>query len=82
MNCPRCGTRVKVKNSRTVDSGKHGLNQHLIDFAEKSVGWYTQDWVVRQRFCEKCLWKRNTIEVIDRDLEKMFQMIANREHKP
>ena len=82
MNCPKCGHRVKVKNSRTVDSGRHGLNQTLVDFAEKSVGWYTQDWVVRQRKCDACEWKRNTIEIIDCDLDKMVELVAKGVHKP
>jgi len=80
MNCPRCGERVKVTNSRTVDSGKHGLNQELIGYATRTVGWYTPDWVVRQRQCRSCPWKKNTIEVLDTDLKEMFKLVATGEH--
>ena len=74
MNCPRCGSRTYVVNSRHADSTGYHINKRLLTIAEVLVSWYTRDWVVRRRICraDKCGFDGVTIEVIDSDLEDMM----------
>ena len=72
MNCPDCGTKSRVLNSRTVDSkSDDGRNEKLLRWADEVIGWYTQDWVVRQRRCPDCGWSSMSIEIIEGDLQEM-----------
>ena len=71
MNCPRCGNRTRVTNSRTIDSGCDQRNKRIIQWAIKTASWYTQDWTVRNRRCEKCKWESLSIELLQKDYEEM-----------
>lgn len=81
MHCPQCGHRVKVINSRTVESTKKVFyaNARLIEKAQEAVGWYTPDWVARHRKCAKCGWEKFSVEVLIEDLEEMKRLIASGE---
>ena len=79
MNCPLCGERTYVVNSRHADSTGYRVNQAILDVANRLVSWYTKDWVVRRRICraEPCTFDQVTIEVIAEDLEDMLRESAN-----
>ena len=81
MLCPICGTRVKVTNSRTVESTKkvYYANARLVERAQKTVGWYTPDWVARHRKCPNCSWEKETVEVLMDDFDEMKKLIASGE---
>lgn len=74
MNCPRCGKRTYVVNSRHADSTGYRVNQAILDVANQLVSWYTSDWVVRRRVCRQldCDFDEVSIEVIATDLEHML----------
>ena len=78
MNCPRCGKRTYVVNSRHADSTGYRVNQAILDVANRLVSWYTSDWVVRRRVCkvEACGFDEVTVEVIAEDLDEMFKESA------
>jgi len=71
MNCPGCGSKTRVTNSRHADSSKWGPNSKLIKTAREAVGWYTYDWVARTRVCSSCTWKDTTVEVTAEDWREM-----------
>jgi hypothetical protein len=75
MNCPKCGERVKVTDSKHADS-YHSVhyNCKFKTVVQELVGWYTPDWVYRRRKCvnRKCKFAFDTIEVPCEDLDKMF----------
>ena len=81
MQCPKCGEKVKVINSRTVESAKKIFyaNAKLIEKAQSSVGWYTPDWVARHRRCTCCSWEKYTVEVTIEDFEEMRKIIEKGE---
>ena len=68
MNCPRCGAHARVVNSRHAESVVVKVGAKLVQFAHDSVGWYTADWVARERRCSQCTWRALSIEIIDEDL--------------
>ena len=74
MNCPQCGSRWKVSDSRHADSPRMsgGLTNWIDEVAEK-VDWYTNDWVARRRKCVKCGFEQKTIEVTLQDLEEILK---------
>ena len=45
----------------------------LTDWAKREVGWYTSDWVARERVCPHCGWTSKTIEVIEADFCEMVK---------
>ena len=75
MNCPSCGTRVRVIDSKHADS-HYCLNYNcaFLERVNTLVGWYCQDWVYRKRVCPnpKCTEKFDTIEILCDDLASMF----------
>ena len=76
MNCPKCGSRVRVTDSKHADSF-HCVhyNCKFKEDVEELVGWYTQDWVYRKRKCtsKKCNFSFSSVEVPCNDLEQMFK---------
>lgn len=81
MQCPKCGEKVKVVNSRTVESTRKIFyaNAKLIEKAQELVGWYTPDWVARHRKCTCCSWDKYTVEVTVEDFEEMRKLIEKGE---
>ena len=75
MNCPRCGERTYVVNSRHADSTGYRVNQAILDVANRMCSWYTRDWVVRRRVCraKACGFDEVSIEVIASDLRAMLR---------
>lgn len=71
MQCDKCGTRTRVVNSRTADTDETHRGP-LFHHAQKLVGWYTQDWVVRQRKCPACGDAPITVEVLAADFTAML----------
>jgi transcriptional regulator NrdR family protein len=71
MCCEKCGAKTRVTNSRTAnaDSTHRGA---LFEHAQKLVGWYTQDWVVRQRSCPTCGDAPITVEILSADFTAML----------
>lgn len=67
MNCPKCGNKTKVVDSRTSDSKSNFGGQRRIN---ETVSWYTGDWVCRKRRCDMCNQFHLTVEILLGDLEK------------
>jgi len=72
MNCPKCGSRWKVTDSRHADSKHIAMSEAMLAAASELVGWYTAEWVVRRRSCA-CGKVAFTIEVTVDDLSAMFE---------
>ena len=53
------------------------MHKALMAFADKIVGWYTQDWVVRERSCKGCGWRVRTVEVIEQDLREIYRHVRD-----
>ena len=75
MNCPKCGARTRVLDSRHFDTPPKratGVDKYRAE-VEKRVGWYTNDWVYRRRVCtkKKCSEEFKTTELIIEDLDQM-----------
>ena len=81
MQCPECGKKVKVVNSRTVQSTKKVFyaNAKLIAKVQQAVGLYTPDWVARHRRCASCGWEKYTVEVTVEDFDEMRKLIEKGE---
>lgn len=96
MNCPKCGQRTRVVDSRHPDS-KISVRwrwsrpaKSLVAFGQKWVGWWSQDWVVRRRNCP-CGKTYRTIELLEEDLPTLmkrhpddptFDQDEPKEHEP
>ena len=77
MNCPHCGERTYVVNSRHADSTGYRVNQAILDVAERACSWYTRDWVVRRRVCKAeggCDFDDVTVEISANDLRNMLRL--------
>lgn len=48
-------------------------NDHLVEWANSLVGWYTADWVVRQRKCKACGWANKSIEIMEEDVAALIR---------
>jgi hypothetical protein len=68
MNCPTCGKRSRVVDSRLPTDGRvEVVTRRALEVA----GWYTQDFVARRRACD-CGWKTESIEILVEDLGAML----------
>lgn len=72
MYCPNCGKKTHVTNSRCKKQGDHGYRGAFR--AEVIVGEQFDPWRWRQRACEHCGSKLETVEV---PLEQLYA-ITNR----
>lgn len=81
MNCPKCGQRTYVTNSRHADSTGYRVNQALLSAAEEHCSWYTRDWVVRKRECrdEDCDFEDLSFELLLSDFADMMHAASNGE---
>lgn len=61
-------------NSRHFDSSSgDNRNVTLMNWAKAAVGWYTSDWVARNRVCPNCGWESRSVEIIEADLIEMIK---------
>ena len=61
-------------NSRHTDSNSgDNRNLRLMGWADSMVGWYTADWVARERQCD-CGWKKRSLEILENDLNEMIKL--------
>ena len=70
MNCPKCGDRWKVIDSRHAESsaiGEYDIIKY-VDGVSDAVSWYTADWVARKRCCSNCGHEDRTVELTLEDL--------------
>jgi len=68
VNCPKCGKRTKVQDSRHADSYRaDGRAIGLVAFGHRWTD--TPDWVARLRVCS-CGWKGRTLELLETDLQR------------
>ena len=73
MMCPACGEKTRVASSRTIKKpGKGWEMRH----AQRVVGWYTQDFVVRTRTCTNCAYKDFTVELLLDDIKGIMSETA------
>ena len=75
MQCPKCGTRWKVTN--TAHEGHDMQRRWLLKLIDPWMAWYCQDYVARDRRCQKCNFQAVTIEVLIDDFKKMIQLAAH-----
>lgn len=75
MQCPKCGCRTRVRETRHPDHATKLKYSSVAGKAEEAVSWYTVDWVARMRHCtnEVCGAKIGTIEISLEDLERGWQ---------
>ena len=73
MWCPRCGSKTKVLNSRTALAGPTHCNTGPARQAKRAVGWFTNDWVARDRRCTECDLRYNTVEIPMSDLREGWE---------
>ena len=81
MNCPKCGKKTKVLDSRHFDTPPKrstGIDKYKEE-VESKVGWYTNDWVYRRRRCSEktCNAEFKTVELIIEDLNEMGKIYIN-----
>lgn len=74
MNCPTCGKRSRVIDSRLPTDGRVEV---VTRSALQVAGWYTQDFVARRRTCD-CGWKAESVELLVNDLK---EMLAHKEER-
>lgn len=75
MICPRCGTRLHVRNTEKLLPHDEGTPRPIVRKAMKVVGWYTSDFVARVRVCTSCKYNALTIELEAKDFNQMFQEV-------
>lgn len=68
--CPECGAKTRVVTSRSVAKPGRGWS---VGLAQKSVGWYTQDFVVRRRHCNECSFNSHTVEIFTDDVRGLVR---------
>jgi transcriptional regulator NrdR family protein len=66
--CPECGGPTRVVNSRSSSSDVRALSTGAGRHAARAVGWYTPDWVGRERRCGMCNHRYCTVEISIEDL--------------
>ena len=75
MICPKCGTRLHVRNTEKLLPKDVGTPRPIVRKAMKVVGWYTQDFVARIRVCSSCKYNALTIELEAKDFGEMFHEV-------
>ena len=73
MLCPACGTKTKVLNSRTAEACRAHNNTGPARRAKSAVGWFTDDWVARDRRCPACKLHYYTVELPISDLREGWE---------
>lgn len=75
MNCPKCGCRTRVRETRHPDHASSLTSSSIAGKAEEAAGWYTADWVARSRHCTNkvCGQRTTTVELTLEDLERGWQ---------
>ncbi len=77
MICPKCGQKLKVKNTEKLLPCNLGTPRPIVRKASAVVGWYTQDFVARVRVCvSECNYSTLTIEIEATDILNMFAEVA------
>ena len=73
MHCSKCGGDTQVIATRSPQKPGRGAE---VNKANKTVAWYTHDYVVRNRRCRKCGWKTMTVELLLDDVNDMMRESA------
>jgi hypothetical protein len=85
MKCPKCGEKWRVAN--TASNGD-STRVYLRSLASDILSWYSDDFVVRQRYCNKCQYSSLTIELEKKDILEIVNIVSKEglpkemEHKP
>ena len=74
MKCPKCGDKWRVAN--TASNGDSS-RIYLRGLANDILSWYTEDFVVRQRFCNGCHYSSLTIELEKKDIIEICNISAD-----
>ncbi len=75
MECPDCGAKTKVSNSRTID--KPGRSADVMQEIAPLV--FTRFFVWRERGCSACDWIGESIELTRQHLEYLLRHARLRE---
>jgi transcriptional regulator NrdR family protein len=70
MMCPNCGAKTKVVASRSIAKPGRGWS---VSLADKVVGWYTKDFIVRRRRCTECSFSDHTVEIFTDDVRGLVK---------
>jgi ssDNA-binding Zn-finger/Zn-ribbon topoisomerase 1 len=73
MTCDDCGTRLRVRNMRTPDTGRRHWVGRMSEQADSVVSWWASNFIARDRECPKCGRRVITVEVTTDDLRGMLQ---------
>ena len=73
MKCPDCDGDTAIIDSRHIDSPAKTLTRASRETAERLVGWYTQDWIIRTRACRLCRRRMRSIEVYAVDFDAIIK---------
>ena len=66
MVCPKCGSKMNVKDSRSLkqdDTLEQFGKGSLIYRVGKIITWYTQDFTARRKACKSCGHEFDSIEL-------------------
>lgn len=74
MRCPKCGSSTRVAETRHPDHAAGLSTSSSAGKAEAVVGWYTSNWIARNRHClnEACGARTVTVEISLEDLNGGF----------
>lgn len=78
MKCPKCESKWRVAN--TASNGDSS-RVYLRSLATDILSWYSDDFVVRQRYCNNCQYSSLTIELEKKDILEIVK-IVNEEGLP
>ena len=83
MLCPKCGDKLKVKDSRSLKKDDM-LNAYgdgtLLYRVGKIITWYTEDFVARRRYCRSCGHEFDSIELEVKDFFGCLATVKDSEH--
>jgi len=74
MECPKCSSKWSVKNTApSSDTTRLHLRRKVSEF----LAWYSDDYVVRLRFCQNCGYSAITVELEISDFTSIIRICMN-----
>ena len=73
MKCPKCNSKFRVANTASNDPDTN--RYYLRNLVSGILSWYTDDFVVRQRVCEKCSYTSVTLEIERKDFIDIVNIV-------
>lgn len=73
MKCPDCDGDTAVIDSRNVSSPSKSISRAQRETADRLVGWFTPDWIVRTRACVLCRKRILSVELFAHDFDAILK---------